>query len=67
MFELIKQGGEGDFMFKGLLRTAYETVKLPIDVAKDVVTLGGAITNEESAVKKRLENIDSEIKETLKD
>lgn len=54
-------------MIKGLLRVTYETVKLPVDVVKDVVTLGGTITDEESSVKKRLDSIDNEIKETLKD
>ncbi|WP_156923248.1 hypothetical protein WMO13_06610 [Ignatzschineria larvae DSM 13226] len=54
-------------MIKGLLRATYETAKLPVDVVKDVVTLGGIATDEESSVKKRLEKIDNEIQETLKD
>ena len=32
------------------------TVTLPINVIKDVVTLGGVITDEESALKKQLED-----------
>jgi hypothetical protein len=34
---------------------------LPVDAVKDVATLGGAITDEESAIKKRLENIGDNI------
>ena len=44
-------------MFTSLLKAAVGVVVLPIDIAKDVVTLGGSITNDRSAVAKRAEHI----------
>ncbi len=40
-------------IFKAILGVAV----LPLDIAKDVVTLGGAITDEESSVVKRFGKI----------
>jgi hypothetical protein len=40
-------------LFGKLLKTAIDVATTPIDVVKDVVTLGGAITNEESALAKK--------------
>lgn len=54
-------------MFKGLLRVAYATVKLPADVAVDFCTLGGTLTNSDSKIVNRINEIDKEIKDTLKD
>lgn len=48
-------------MFKNLLKAMVGTVMLPVDAVKDVATLGGAITDEESAIKKRLDNIGENI------
>ena len=54
-------------MFKGLLRVAYATVKLPTDAVVDFCTLGGTLTNSDSKIANRLNEIDKEIKDTLKD
>jgi len=48
-------------MFKHLLKAVVGTVMLPVDAVKDVATLGGAITDEQSAISKRLENIGDNI------
>lgn len=38
-------------------KAALGTALLPVDIARDAVTLGGAITDEESAIAKRLRKI----------
>ena len=49
-------------MFKSLLKAAVGTVvELPIAVVKDVVTLGGELTNEESAITESLGKITKNI------
>ena len=53
-------------MFGSLLATAVNIATLPIDVVKDVATLGGTLTEEESAVKKKLEKTIEDIKEIEK-
>ena len=55
-------------MFKSLLKATIGVVKLPIDVAADVVTMGGVLSGKnnlpgddsytESGVKKIMENLD---------
>jgi hypothetical protein len=40
--------------FGALVRTVVNTATLPVSLVKDVVTLGGACTDEESAVVKNL-------------
>lgn len=44
-----------------LAEITLKTVTLPVDVAKDVVTLGGAITDGESAIKKKCGSISEDI------
>ena len=45
-------------MFGSLLKAALGVVvDLPVSIVKDVVTLGGAITDEESAIAKSCETI----------
>ncbi len=46
---------------KGVIGTAL----LPVDAVKDAVTLGGAITDEEGALAKRLKKITSNVGEAL--
>ena len=41
----------------GLLKLIMNVVELPVAVVKDIVTLGGAITEEDSAVVKTAEDI----------
>jgi len=48
-------------MFKNLFKAVVGTVMLPVDAVKDIATLGGAITDERSAIAKRLENIGDNI------
>lgn len=49
--------------FGALVRTAVNIAALPLDAAKDVVTLGGELTDEESAIKQRIEQIKEEADE----
>jgi hypothetical protein len=37
-------------LFGSLLKTGFDIVTLPVDIAHDVITLGGALTEEDSAV-----------------
>ena len=39
------------------------TIKFPINIAKDIVTLGGALTDEESALKKQAEEFEEDMDE----
>jgi hypothetical protein len=42
------------------------TVLLPINVAKDIVTLGGVLIDEKSALKKQEEEFESDIDDEIK-
>ena len=45
-------------LFGQVVRTLINTVELPVEVVKDVVTLGGTITNQEkSYTRQQLEKI----------
>jgi len=44
-------------LFSALVKVAVETIKLPVAVVKDVVTLGGAATEHESYIKEKLDDI----------
>lgn len=50
-------------LFGKLLKTGIDLVTLPVDVIKDTVTLGGAVTEEESAIKKKLERLAEDVEE----
>lgn len=50
-------------MFDSLFRATVGVVTLPLDIVKDTLTLGGAITDEDSAVATKLENIFENIKD----
>jgi hypothetical protein len=53
-------------MFKSLLKaTVGVVVDLPVSVVKDTFTLGGAITNEPSAIAESLETIGDNIKKAV--
>ena len=53
-------------MFGSLLKaTVGAVVDLPLSVAKDVVTLGGSLTDEESATLKSLDNIGDNIEKAV--
>jgi hypothetical protein len=49
-----------------LFRALIGVAVLPLDIAKDVVTLGGAITNEPSSTVTRLEHIFDNIDDATK-
>lgn len=49
--------------FGKLIKTGIDLVTLPVDAVKDTVTLGGSITDEESAVKKKLERLGEDVEE----
>lgn len=44
-----------------LLRLTIDTATLPMNAAKDIVTLGGAITDEESSVAAKLRKLQEEV------
>lgn len=46
-----------------MIQGAIKTASLPLDVVKDVATLGGAITDEKSATIKKLKQIKEKGKE----
>jgi len=53
-------------MFGSLLKaTVGVVVDLPVSIVKDAVTLGGAVTNEESAIKTSLSNIKNNIEDAV--
>lgn len=57
-------------LFGNVLKTGFDILTTPIDVVKDVVTLGGSITEEESAIVKKAKVIGKDledIKDSLED
>lgn len=52
-------------LFGNLMQLAGDIVVTPLAVVKDVVTLGGAITDEESATVKKLEDIAEDIQDVI--
>jgi len=50
-------------LFGKLIALTIDTVTLPLDAAKDVVTLGGAVTDEESAIARKLRKLQNEVDE----
>lgn len=53
-------------MFGSLLKAAVGVVvDLPVSVVKDVATLGGSLTDEESAIAKSLENIGDNLNDAV--
>jgi hypothetical protein len=48
-------------LFGKLIKLAINTATTPIDIAKDVVTLGGSITDEESATLAKLRKLQEEV------
>lgn len=48
-------------LFGKLIRLTIDTATLPLDAAKDVVTLCGAVTEEESSVAKKLRKLQAEV------
>lgn len=53
-------------MFESLFRATLGVVTLPLDIVKDAVTMGGAITDEDSAIATKIEDIFSNIKDVTK-
>ena len=53
-------------MFESLLRATVGVVTLPLDIVKDVVTLGGVVTDEDSAIATKLKDIEDNIKDATK-
>ncbi|NIP56117.1 hypothetical protein GWN42_31255 [candidate division KSB1 bacterium] len=55
-------------IFGSLLKTAYDVVTTPVEVVKDVATLGGALTDEnESYTVKKLKQIQKDSDDIRKD
>lgn len=52
-------------LFGQLIRTAVNIVALPVAVAKDVVTLGGVLIEEDSATLEAIERLKDEAEEDL--
>lgn len=53
-------------MFDKLLKAAIGVALLPVDAAIDMVTLGGALTDEPSQIGKRIDQIGKNVDEALK-
>ena len=53
-------------MFGDLLKAAVGAVVLPVAVVKDVVTLGGSVTDEPSAIGESLKDIEKNLKNATK-
>lgn len=51
-------------LFGKLLKTGLDTALLPIDVAKDVVTMAGAMTEEDPYTWQKLKRIAKDLEET---
>jgi len=49
--------------FTKLVKATVDTALLPVDVIKDVVTLGGAVEGKQAATPKRLEKILEDLQE----
>jgi len=47
-------------LFGAIVRTAVNVACLPVDVVKDVATLGGQLTDDESAVVRRARRLKTE-------
>ena len=54
--------GFGKF-FGNILQAGAQVVALPLDVAKDVLTLGGAVIDEDSATIERLKKVKEELED----
>lgn len=50
-------------IFGKLTKTVINTALLPVDAASDVLTLGGALTDDDSALEKRVEKIGNALDE----
>lgn len=48
-------------LFDALVSTAIHVATSPLDVVKDVVTMGGAITDEDSAIVRKLQLLGEDI------
>ena len=48
-------------LFGKLLRLTIDTATLPLNVVKDIATLGGAVTKEESSVAAKLRKLQEEV------
>ena len=55
-------------IFGSILKTVIDTATLPIEVAKDVVTLGGVVTGEhQTYTDKRLEKLSDDLEDISDD
>lgn len=54
-------------IFGAIVRTAVNVATTPLAVVKDVVTLGGELTDEESATKQHIEKLKREADEDFDD
>ena len=50
-------------LFGQIVRTVVNTALLPVAAAKDIVTAGGLLTDEESALKEAIERLKDEASE----
>lgn len=57
-------------LFGNILKTGFDILTTPVDVVKDVITLGGALTDEESALVKKANTLEKDledVRESLED
>ena len=52
-------------MFGSILKAAVGVVTLPVAIAKDTITMGGALTDEESAIMKGLKSISDNVEKAV--
>ncbi len=52
-------------LFGKVFKTVVDVATSPIDIVKDVVTLGGTITDEESAIAKKAKKLDYDLSAVL--
>ncbi len=50
-------------LFSSLIKTTLDTVTSPLDIAKDIVTLGGTLTDDESAILEKAEKLLEDVEE----
>lgn len=50
-------------LFGSLLKLTVDVVTTPVAVVKDVVSLGGSITDSKSAVKQKLEDLEEDLED----
>lgn len=54
-------------LFGSILKTAVDVVTIPVDVVSDVATLGGAITETNSAIETKIKRLGNDLEDIRDD